>query len=99
VAEQPWWIETLIEPIGILVPPVFLFVAGSAPDGMGGVLGLAGFVALALGSSLSAVARRTRAARGPESRAYWRSGSAAVLLIGAGLAGLLASVAFFLLPA
>jgi len=92
-AGRPWWVEALVEPLGFLVLPGGLSVMGGVPAGLAGPLVLAGFISLALGSSLAAFARRARDNCGPTSRSYWRLGSGAILLLGAGLAGLLVGTA------
>lgn len=94
-AEQPWWAEVFVEPLGFLALPGFLWAAGGVPEAPAGPLMLAGFAALALGSSLSALARQAREARGPASRSYWRRGSGAILLLVTGLASLMASTLLF----
>jgi hypothetical protein len=92
-AGRPWWIEAFVEPLGFLVLPGFPYVMGSVPEGIGGTLAIAGFISLAFGSSFAALARRARDDRGPTSRPYWRLGSGAILLLGAGLASLLVGTA------
>jgi hypothetical protein len=92
-AGWPWWVEAFVEPLGFLVLPGFLYVMGSVPEGIGGTLAIAGFISLAFGSSFAALARRARNDRGPTSRPYWRLGSGAILLLGAGLASLLVGTA------